>query len=783
MNNKCSAEFTELVTTSALYQNFICAISDPKVTHVSFDVFDTVLRRRCHDPKHVFTEVILQLPAHIAVDFPMEADEYLQIRISAEKLAKQASCHEEICFDDIFKQMALPEDIVNILKQQEIEIEKAQCFADPICALLLDAVNQLGKQVVFISDMYLPNESIKGFIDDACVLNDYRLFVSNEFGQTKYTGQLFTTVLSELGIKASEIVHIGDHLTSDVHSPKIMGINCLLFNTNSDFSEVLLREKHYQVELPAKIKLARTLASIQMPQYIESDDQLFYQMGATIFGPVLTQMSQWVVADCLRLKIDSLMAIMREGQVFSACINRHLKWKSINSFSCVNFYASRKATYLPSLININIDDALSNTLARKYFTLGDLITEFGITAPELEPLTAVPVSSLNNIDVAGENGLLLVKKIFEQKSEQVAEHIKFKHGLFIDYLTQTINTNSQDCFASLDLGPGATIAQQISRATEQKAKVNYLLYASERGYSKVNEIVIKSFFPLLPQTQKSIEILARSPEVLEYFLVGETGTTLGYQREHGKVTPECENRSLTDVERQNYQAFDQGVKAFQTIANQLNIEAPSQNERISYTQMLCRLVDCPTSNEAQVIGQCQHEENFGSQGKFNIIKPENVMKVQEESIERFYQTFCERASSLQRQIPWPQGVITHLSPNYLSVMARINSQENVHFGAVQALLETLTSGKISNVIVYGAGDFFLYLHDFLVENKIKIHGLIDRRALFSNFRVNNIQVKSLPEYNFSGCSTIVIASSVFIDEIKQDLAKVISLENYKVITM
>lgn len=787
MNARLTSECVDLVKASSLYQDFVTAIMAPQVTHVSFDIFDTVLRRICHEPKQVFANVVEQLPQNVRDDFCLEAVDYQQMRIAAERLARQASAVEEISLDDIFSQMALPLHQLQLLKQQEIEQELAQSFADPVCAILLEAVKESGKQLVFISDMYLPSSVVKQLIDNSCDLEQYRLFVSSDYGQTKFTGQLFERVLVELGIEANAIVHIGDHATSDVRSPQMMGITAFLFSTNKEFSDILLREKHYQVHLPSKVKLARTLASVLVPAGLSDDAQFFYQMGATIFGPILTQMSQWLVADCQRLKIDTMLAIMREGEIFSECINRQLQWQvSIDPtaalFRCVNFYASRKATYLPSMINANIEDTLAKTLARKCYTLGDMLSEFDISSPELVPLLSTPVGSLNKIDIAGQNGLARVKLVFANAAHKVNSTIRDHHHLFIEYLQQILSSEAQ-AFATLDLGPGATIAQQLAKASEHRARINYLLFASERGFSKANDIAIKSFFPLTIETQKAIAIIVRSHEVLEYFLVGESGTTLGYQRQTGQVLPVCETRHLSATDMLHHQVFRRGVHAFQQLALSIGLAPASFDERISYAQLLTRLIDCPTATEVAYIGQCQHEENFGSQGKYSIIKADNLAKVESKGVANFYTYFCEQATALQRNMPWPQGVITQLAPHYLTDIARVNAQEHVHFSAVQSLLSVLVSDGIEEIMVYGAGDFFLYLYDFLVEQKILVRGVIDRRAEFSSFSVYDIPVKSLAEADLSHCHTIVIASSAFVDEIKQDLEKFITAEDYKIIAI
>ena len=316
-----------------------------------------------------------------------------------------------------------------------------------------------------------------------------------------------------------------------------------------------------------------------------------------------------------------------------------------------------------------------------------------------------------------------------------------------------------------------------------QAKVNYQLFATDRGYEKTDDIIIKSFLPLLPETYEANNILGRSPEVFEYFLVGKTGTTIGYERRKGKVQPVCEERSLTENKILQYQAFSDGVRAFQIIAQSLNMAPANLKERMSYTKMLSRLIDCPTAQEVKMIGQCEHEDNFGSQNTYNIIKPNNITKVKKLGVENFYLSFCKQRDALQREIPWPQGVITHLSENYLSDINQTNAHEYPHFGSVQTLIDTLTASKINEIIVYGTGEFFVYLFDFLIENNIKLKALVDRRAEFVDFKFNTIPVQSLYKCDFSVCNTIVIASAAFIDEIKTDLSQRIDLKKYNIINV
>lgn len=53
-------------------------------------------------------------------------------------------------------------------------------------------------------------------------------YVSSEYALTKRTGNLFKKVLEIEGVKANEVLHIGDNLRSDWFRPKLMGMKSVL---------------------------------------------------------------------------------------------------------------------------------------------------------------------------------------------------------------------------------------------------------------------------------------------------------------------------------------------------------------------------------------------------------------------------------------------------------------------------------------------------------------------------------------------------------------------------
>ena len=58
------------------------------------------------------------------------------------------------------------------------------------------------------------------------------VYVSSEYALTKLTGNLFKKVLEIEGVKANEVLHLGDNLRSDWFRPKLIGMKTILVRTH-----------------------------------------------------------------------------------------------------------------------------------------------------------------------------------------------------------------------------------------------------------------------------------------------------------------------------------------------------------------------------------------------------------------------------------------------------------------------------------------------------------------------------------------------------------------------
>lgn len=202
-------------------------ISSPDTDIVSFDVFDTLILRPFFSPSDIF---------YLMNDYFAELTDsssyinFAQIRIESERICRERARllhpgNDDITIDNIYEVMdisyLIPKNILNKLKEKEIQLETEFCYERKIGKELYDLAHYCGKKIILISDMYLNSDSINSILLKNGYNKHQELYLSSELKLGKWSGRLFKYVMSKEGKK--RIVHIGDNWKSDVEKAKENG--------------------------------------------------------------------------------------------------------------------------------------------------------------------------------------------------------------------------------------------------------------------------------------------------------------------------------------------------------------------------------------------------------------------------------------------------------------------------------------------------------------------------------------------------------------------------------
>ena len=187
---------------------------------VTFDIFDTLIKRDCQSPNMIFKEVEYRYK-----QLHKRTLDFSTLRYNAElDLYKQGNITPTI--EEIYDIIPLNKSVKDELMNLEIDTEiQLSCANKPLFDLYLDCLKQ-GKCVYAISDMYLPHRVLQSILKK-CNYIVSNIWVSSDKRANKSSGALFEVFLRETGIKRAEVLHIGDNYKADIKGASKAGIKAV----------------------------------------------------------------------------------------------------------------------------------------------------------------------------------------------------------------------------------------------------------------------------------------------------------------------------------------------------------------------------------------------------------------------------------------------------------------------------------------------------------------------------------------------------------------------------
>jgi FMN phosphatase YigB (HAD superfamily) len=191
-----------------------------RVIH-TFDIFDTLIARRCIDAHQVFFEV--------------EARSGVTGFAEVRKEAERNVYHREYNFADIYagvrELLNMDDEATECLMQLEVQVELENVI--PITSMM----KNLRQEAVLITDMYLPVPVIRELLSRAGVQREHPILISSH---GKSSGSIWR-YFSEQGIQC---IHHGDNEHSDVFNARTFGMRARMATATclTEF-ESFLRER------------------------------------------------------------------------------------------------------------------------------------------------------------------------------------------------------------------------------------------------------------------------------------------------------------------------------------------------------------------------------------------------------------------------------------------------------------------------------------------------------------------------------------------------------------
>ena len=336
-----NAEYFYTVTTDWTdgLEKIKLAICDKNIKCVSFDIFDTLIKR----PFFVPTDLFLLLNKYFR-EYTNGATgmDFSKIRIYCEQLARERIENEEcqeITLDQIYDTIAteygIEKNVLDKLKSKEMEYEVRFCTRRNTGYELYTLALAMGKKVIFTSDMYLSRETINKILEKNGYIDNEKLYLSSEIKLSKSKGDLFKYVLSDLKIESAQMLHIGDNYGPDVEIPRKLKINSMHLPKATDvaqnqekvnlFSKMLMQNMPFWRDNAAAMNFVgiRTMLAIVANKYFDNPFTAFnkysdfnadpYLIGYYILGMYTFGISKWLLDETEGQGYTNMVFMARDG--------------------------------------------------------------------------------------------------------------------------------------------------------------------------------------------------------------------------------------------------------------------------------------------------------------------------------------------------------------------------------------------------------------------------------------------------------------------------------------
>lgn len=320
---------------------------------ISFDIFDTLIKRDLPSPIDVF-KIAYKIISEDASDF--EVKMFIEDRIQAEIKARKITDKEEVSFKEIYNQLEKKYgNKSQLIMESEVYVEKKVCVFNPTVKEIYDYAIKLNKEIIITSDMYLDLDVIESILEKNGYHEYENIFLSSELDKTKSTGRLFKIVKQKY--KRKNIIHIGDNYKSDYINAKKNGINSFYIPINDNKLRHSSRKNNKILDKFINNRL--------------SNSNYFYNIGYECLGPLLFGYVNWIHA---KDRNEKKFFLARDGHVM---MEAYLKCFPSDDVKYV--YASRRGLIVPSLNKYkNIEDMISHIFLGKYISVEDVLLKLGV---------------------------------------------------------------------------------------------------------------------------------------------------------------------------------------------------------------------------------------------------------------------------------------------------------------------------------------------------------------------------------------------------------------------
>ena len=491
--------------------------------YVSFDIFDTLVKRNVENP----TDVFKIMEGNTGKGF---ADR----RIKAEREARQSlpkSDRKEVTIEDIYSYFPASE------RKKLIDLElKTELHLLVPNRPVIDVYNRClkeGKTVFITSDMYWSQEAVEKLLEKIGVVSYKRLYLSSSKQAVKRDGSLFNLLVKTEHINPRELIHIGDSKAGDYVEPQKLGINAIRIPRYTNNIKYRGDENYSSL----RMNYLNTFINNTVP----CTNDPYYKFGYAQFGKVLWGYSHWIHDVAKEKGITKLFFLARDGYImkkaYDTCADDH-------SIETRYLEVSRRSLRGPILwMNSSFESLLNMVVNAKLVSMESIFDGLGMDIDQYQDkLEQYGFHKDTIFDRSSIYSNRKLKRLLTDLTPYIIENSKKEYSLLTEYLKQE---GVSGRFGIVDIGYAGSMQRYLTQ-TLNKLEIQHQItgfYLGVADFYKKNEVDgldldLNGYLFDFKHNPHAVDCRSSFVGLFETLFLEQGGSVKRYKKENGRVVAE-----------------------------------------------------------------------------------------------------------------------------------------------------------------------------------------------------------------------------------------------------
>ncbi|MBQ1318850.1 MAG: hypothetical protein IIY47_04325 [Solobacterium sp.] len=306
---------------------------------ISFDIFDTLVKRLVLHPKDVF----------LMVEEQTGLTGYADCRYEIQTTIPQSSLKE--IYGYLGERMGYDAQTLAMLCEAELQTEMKVIVPRQGMQEIFMYAKQRGKTVILVSDMYLDAAFMETLLAKNGITGYDAMYLSYQYRKLKHEG--LYEELSGWMKDGRTILHIGDNHYADVVSARRYGIDPWLIPSSLDMAK---KNGYAEVIAASRTLAERKLLGLGIALGFDSPfaNDHDAEIADMILTPLIMGYLQWVCGEMADRGYDFCLLCSRDGWILQQAYEKLRRQKPGSLPPARYIYTSRHAAYLTIMDDFNM---------------------------------------------------------------------------------------------------------------------------------------------------------------------------------------------------------------------------------------------------------------------------------------------------------------------------------------------------------------------------------------------------------------------------------------------